>query len=165
MVLKGNKFLFWLSLACVVALIVMIVALCIPKKAEQKPFTPPPFDSNAVQGEPTVPEGLGYNILHREGMSFKVGVCGKITVKKSTVDIYLTNVAENNAWLKARFYNAKGEIVGESGLIKPGEYLQSVVLESVPNESEQYTVKIMSYEPDTYKSLGAVTLNPKIVIQ
>ena len=162
---KGNKLLLWLSLACIVAIIAMIVALCIPKKAEQKPFTPPPFDSNAVMGEPSVPEGLGYNILHREGMSFKVGACGKIVVVENTAEIYLTNVAENNVWLKVRFYNAKEEIVGESGLIKPGEYLQSVALESVPNGSEQYTVKIMSYEPDTYKSLGAITLNPKIVIQ
>ena len=142
----------------------MVIVLCIPKEAETKPFTPPLFDDKAISGEPTVPDGLGYNILYREGMSFKVGVCGKVNVTGKTADIYLTNIEENNVWLKARFYDAAGNIIGESGLIKPGEYLNSVELLTVPNSSAQYTIKIMSYEPDTYQSLGAITLTPKINI-
>lgn len=161
---KGNKLLLALSLACVVAIAVMIIVLCIPKKAEQKPFTTPSFDDNAISGTPVVPDGLGYNVLYQDGMSFKAGVCGKISVVGCTADIYLTNIEENEVWLKARFYDSKGNVAGESGLIKPGEYLKSVELKSEPKASEQYTVKIMSYEPDTYNSLGAVTLNPKILI-
>lgn len=142
----------------------MIVVLCIPKEAESKPFTPPPFDESAKVGIPTVSDNLGYNILYRDGMSFKVGVCGKINVNGTTADIFLTNLEENEAWLKARFYDSNGDIVGESGLIKPGEYVKSIELTSQPLASEQYTVKIMSYEPETYKSLGAITLTPKITI-
>ena len=39
----------------------MVIALIIPKEAEQKPFTPPPFDEMAVLGEPSVPDGFGYS--------------------------------------------------------------------------------------------------------
>lgn len=142
----------------------MIVVLCIPKKAEVKPFTPPPFDDKAINGEPTVPDGLGYNILYREGMSFQVGLCGKVNVVGNIADIYLTNVSENAVWLKARFYDAGGNIIGESGLIRPGEYLKSVTLDFIPGELDGINVKVMSYEPDTYQSLGAITLTPKISI-
>ena len=162
--IKENKLLFVLFLTCIVAIIVMIAALCMPKTAKQEPFTPPPFDENAVLGIPDVHDDLGYNILYREGMSFKVGICGRINVTDNSAEVYLTNVAENNVWLKVRFYNADGEILGESGLIKPGEYLKTVTVNNVSSFVEDITVKVISYEPGTYKSLGAVTLTPKISI-
>ena len=153
-----------LSLACIVAVIVMIVSLCIPKKAELKPFVPPAFDNNAVAGEPTVPDDSGYSILYRDGMSFKVGLCGKINVTNNNADVYFTNISENNVWLKVRFYDKSGDILGESGLIKPGEYLKSVTLDKIPDTADGIIVKIMSYEPDTYNSMGSITLTPKVSI-
>lgn len=153
-----------LSLICTVALIVMVASLCVPRKAEQEPFTPPPFDENALSGTPDVPENTGYSILYRGGMSYQVGICGRINIVDGSAEVYLTNVEENNAWLKVRFYDADGSILGESGLIKPGEYLKSVRLQRVPNETEGIVVKVMSYEPDTYKSLGSVTVTPKISV-
>ena len=162
---KENKLLLGLSLACTVAIIVMIISLCIPKKTEQKPFVSPPFDDNAISGEPTVSKELGYGILYQDGMSFKVGMCGNVKIVGTTADVYLTNVSENKLWLKVRFYDSDGNVVGESGLIKPGEYLKSVELNSVPKSSEKLTLKVMSYEPETYKSLGAITLTPNISLE
>lgn len=144
-------------------MIIMIVSLCIPKKAEPKPFMPPSFDDRATVGEPIVPDDLGYSILYREGMSFKVGVCGKINVTNNYADVYLTNISENDVWLKVRFYDQSGHILGESGLIRPGEYLQSITLNHI-SDTKGITVKVMSYEPETYRSLGAITLTPKISI-
>lgn len=162
---KENKLLVFLSILCVAAFVFMIVALCIPKKTEEKLFIPPPFDDRAVLGEPTVPEGLGYDVLNQSGMSFVVALCGKVNVIDNKAQIYLTNVAENTVWLKARFYDSTGNIVGESGLIKPGEYLKEVMLLSVPRGSEQYKLKIMSYEPYTYNSLGEIIFIPKMAVR
>lgn len=142
----------------------MIISLCIPKKAEPKPFEPPAFDMNAINGEPTVPDNLGYSILYREGMSFKVGICGKIIIKNNSADIYFTNISENNIWLKVRFYDQSGQIIGESGLIKPGEYLKSVSFDNMISTADGVTLKVMSYEPDTYRSAGAITLTPKVIL-
>ena len=161
---KDKKVLLLLSLACVVTVAVMIVCLCLPKKTEQKPFVAPPFDDNAISGEPSVSDGLGYSVLYQDGMSFKVGVCGKVNIVGDNAELYLTNFSDNAVWLKARFYDSKGNVLGESGLVEPGEYLKNVKLDSVPKESEKVTVKIMSYEPETYKSLGAIVLTPKILI-
>lgn len=153
-----------LSLVCLAAVVFMIVALCIPKKAKPKPFTPPPFEDNVVSGIPDIPDDLGYDILYREGMNFKLGICGKVNVIGNSAEVYLTNFAENNVWLKVRFYSADGEILGESGLIKSGEYIKSVTVENVSKFSEGAMIKVLSYEPYTYKSLGTVTLKPKISI-
>ena len=160
---KENKLLLTLSLACALAVIVMIISLCIPKKAEPKPFEPPTFDINAIDGEPTVPDNLGYSILYREGMSFKVGICGKIILKNNSADIYLTNVADNNVWLKVRFYDKSGQIIGESGLVKPREYIKSISFDNAISTTEGITLKVMSYEPETYRSAGAITLTPKVI--
>ena len=162
---KENKLLLTLSIACAIALTVMVIALCMTGGAEQKPFESPPFDTNAVTGEPSVSETLGYSVLYQEGMSFKVGICGNVRISKSTADVYFTNVSDNDLWLKLRVLNSEGDIIGESGLIKPGEYLKSVELSSSVTASERITLKVMSYEPDTYYSLGAITLTPALSIE
>ena len=163
---KEAKLLLLLSLACAFAVTVMIIALCTPKETEPQPFTPPPFDDNATVGVPTVPDDLGYGILYREGMSFRVGICGKLNVSADTTDVYLTNPAENIVWLKIRVFDADGNVVGESGLIRPGEYLKSISLNVPPDAigTTALVVKVMSYEPDTYLSMGSITLTPKVSI-
>ena len=48
--------------------------------------------------------------------------------------------------------------MGETGLIKPGEYVRSVVFSKVPLAGVEISLRVMSYEPETYYSKGEVTL-------
>lgn len=144
---------------CIVSVIVMLVVICIPKE-EQGEFIPPPFDTNAEVGTPTVPDDLGWSEL--DAQAFKVSVCGKIELDGNTADVWLTNPEENNVWLKLRVLDANGNELGETGLIKPGEYVQSVVFETIPKTGAPVVLKLMAYQPDTYYSEGAVTLNTTI---
>ena len=50
-------------------------------------------------------------------------------------------------------------ILGETGLVRPGEYVQTVALTTIPKSGTPITLKIMAYEPDTYYSAGAASLN------
>lgn len=136
-----------------------------PKKAEQRPFSPPPFDNNVMKGEPIVPSDLGYNILYRDGMSFKAAVCGKVLVYENTAQIYFTNNATNTLWLKLRVLDGEGLILGETGLIRPGEYVESVYLLNPLEKAENVVLKIMSYYPETYESAGAIIITPQIIIE
>ena len=52
-----------------------------------------------------------------------------------------------------------GEIYGETGLVKPGEYVQSVTFDKVPVQGTAITMRVMSYQPDTYYSAGEVKMN------
>lgn len=157
---KSNQKGIWIAAAvCAVALIAMIAALCVPPVTQQGTFTPPPFDPAAVAGTPTVEDSLGWMKVSAEGMSFSAYICGEVIVEGGKADIWFTSEADNEVWLKLRIYDADGNILGETGLIRPGEYLQSVTFDTIPANGQSIVMKLMSYEPDTYYSMGAVNLN------
>ena len=161
---KKQKKKYILPLAavlCAVSLAVMVFALTRQEvQTEMGEFTPPPFDGGAVVGSPAVPEGLGWQEL--DAKVYKAGICGKFIPKGNTADVWLTNPESNTVWLKVRVLDEKGNTLGETGIIKPGEYVQSVELDNVPKAGKPIVLKIMAYQPDTYYSEGAVSLNTTI---
>lgn len=159
---KHNKQVAVLAAVFAVALIIMIVALSVPKEAERGEFVPPAFDSSAVTGTPEVPEGLGYSAPFQEGMAYRFAVCGNVLMDGQQALVYFTNPAENNTWTKLRVYDENGNVLGETGLIKPGEYVQYVELDKELAPGTPIKLKIMGYEPDTYLSAGSVVLNTQI---
>ena len=144
-----------------VLVIVTVLALHLPngKTAE---FIPPPFEKNAVSGVPEVPEELGYSAPSKEGMAYRFSVCGNVTLEGSEAVVYLTNPPGNDVWLKLRVLDESGKALGETGLINPGEYVRCVTLSSVPPVGTKIALKIMGYEPETYRSAGSATLNTAI---
>lgn len=156
--MKG-KSLYILIAVCAVAVLGMILALTLDGRQEiEKPaFTPPPFEVSAVVGAPDVPAGMGYSEF--DAKLFKASVCGEVNVVDGLADIYLTNPESNTAWIKLRVLDGKGNILGETGLIKPGEYVKSVAFTSVPESGVKIVLKIMAYEPNTYHSAGSASLN------
>lgn len=140
-------------------LILMVVVLCIPKEAEKGEFVPPAFDSAAVAGTPEVDETLGYTELYQDGMAYRVSVCGVVTMDGKDAVVYFTNAESNEKYLKLRVLDAEGNILGESGLLKPGEYVKSVELTEKLAAGTKIKLKIMGYEPEDYSSAGSVSLN------
>lgn len=139
---------------CAVAAIIMVIMLV--TSGSGRSFTPPPFDPAAQTGAPDVPESAGYGDL--DAGDFKFYAAGNLTAENGKTDIWLTNPEENNIWLKARLLDKDDNILGESGLIKPGEYVQSIELDEIPQGTSSVTLKIMAYAPDTYQSAGAIAL-------
>lgn len=159
---KQNKQVTVLAAVLAVVVIVMIVALSIPQKAERGEFVPPAFDDSAVAGTPVVPEGLGYSAPFQEGMAYRFAVCGNVLMDGKQALVYFTNPTENETWTKLRVYDESGNVLGETGLIKPGEYVQYVTLSKELAPGTPIKLKIMGYEPDTYLSAGSVVLNTQI---
>lgn len=149
-----------LAVCFAAALAVMIFALSRPQKEAE--FSPPPFDSTAQQGVPNVAEELGYSSPYKEGMSYRFSVCGNVSMEGEKAVVYLTNDAENEVWIKLRVYDESGEMLGETGLIKPNEYVKYVTLSKALPIGTTVKLKIMGYEPQTYHSAGAAALNTKI---
>ena len=152
---KQNYILPLAAVLCVLSLVLMVFALTRQDtQTVMGEFTPPPFDSTAVAGTPTVPDNLGWQEL--DAQVYKVGICGKFISKGNTADVWLTNLESNTVWMKVRVLDEKGNTLGETGIIKPGEYVQSVTLDTVPKTEKPIVLKIMAYQPDTYYSEGAV---------
>ena len=124
-------------------------------------FTPPPFDEGAQTGTPEVDSALGWSEVDANGV-YKVSVCGVVKVENKKADVYLTNPEGNNVWLKLRILDAEGNILGQTGLIKPGEYVRTITFDTVPDAGSKIVMKVMGYVPDTYQSAGAVSLNTVI---
>ena len=130
--MKQKYILPALSAFCVLAVIGMICALVLGGKQDSKPeFTPPPFDAAAQTGMPEVADE-SWTKIYQDGMSFTAWVCGKVSVNGESADVYFTSVAENTVWLKLRITDESGNILGETGLLKPGEYVKSVKFDTVP---------------------------------
>lgn len=124
-------------------------------------FTPPPFDPEALLGVPDVPAELGYGQL--DAQVFQVSLCGVLKPENSKLDIWLTNPAENSVWLKLRLLDRQGNVLGETGLLRPGEYVRQLTLTATPEPGAQVVMKLMAYEPETYHSAGSATLTASIV--
>lgn len=154
-----KKILLMAAILCALSLAVMIIALCHPN-SETGEFIPPPFEATAQTGIPTVSDDLGWQEL--DAQAFRVSVCGKIIPNEKTADVWLTNPETNTVWLKLRVLDTEGNILGETGLVKPGEYVQSVTLGNVPKAGTKIALKLMAYAPHTYYSEGAVTLETTI---
>lgn len=155
---KNNKALYIAAAVCVACVVFMLVALLVPKQAERGEFTPPEFASDAQQGTPNVPDELGWFTPQAEGLTLKVSLCGEVILKDGKADVYFTNHAENENWMLLRVLDSEGNILAQTGIIKPGEYVKTVEFDTVPQNGQTIVYKVMSYEPDTYYSAGSITL-------
>lgn len=155
----------FLFLICILEVFGMVTVLIRGSSfsKEAKSFTPPPFEEEARQGEPKVLEELGYSQLNAK--EYEVALCGAPIVQDGKAFLYLTNPDSNKVWLKVRILDESGRILGESGLLKPGEYVEAVKLTAIPKEDTSVQLKIMSYEPETYYSAGAVSLSTTLQAQ
>lgn len=160
---KKNRLVIGAVIACLLSLTAMVISLtAYDGNRKAADFVPPEFDENGAWGVPNVPEGLGWNEI--DAQAYKASVCGVVIVENGKADIWFTNPESNAVWLKLRVLDAKGNILGETGLIRPGEYVQSVMLDTDPAIDENtIRLKIMSYEPDTYYSMGSAMLNVAVV--
>ncbi len=155
---KSNKLLTAAAAVCLLSLVIMAAALTLGRKTALAPaFTPPAFAENAVTGTPEAP-GDSWTRVYQEGMPFSAHVCGRVKPEGETAQVYFTNDAGNTHWLKLRILDEDGNLLAETGLLRPGEYVRQVTFTQVPKEGTLIRMKIMAYEPDTYQSAGAVTL-------
>lgn len=159
---KKNRVLPILVGVLAVSFIAMIVALCLSGK-EQTPgeYVKPTFDATAVQGTPAPDASLGYTELYQEGMAYRVSLCGAPTVDGDGLTVYFTNSASNKKYLKLRVLDDDGNTLGETGVLRPGEYVRSVTLSKKVAPGTSLKFKVLGFEPDDYTSAGSVTLNVK----
>ena len=76
--------------------------------------------------------------------------------------VYFTNAEGNNVYLKLRVLDENDNSLGETGLLKPGEYVKDVELIRALSAGTGIRLKIMRYAPDTYLSEGSVVRNTTI---
>ncbi len=152
--MKKDRLVPVLGILCILSVFTMVTVL--RGSGADNFFTPPPFESGAVSGLPAVPEGLGFQQL--DAGVFRVNLCGRIRVREGMAEVWFANPAGNSVWLKLRILDEDGNILGQTGLLRPGEYVRGVTVADLP-AGTPVVLKVMAYEPDTYRSAGALTLH------
>lgn len=146
----------------IMVMITVIVTFVLAHQGPKVEFIPPEFESNALVGMPEVPEELDYRKLSQEGMTYAAYICGRVELEEGAAVVYFTNPQENDTWLKLRICDEQGNVLGETGLLKPGEYIREVPLNIEATAETPIKIHIMGYEPDTYFSTGSVKVNTKL---
>lgn len=163
---KLPPYLLAAIIGCAVMVVVVIVSFIVvesrPPKVE---FIPPEFEVNAVVGTPDVEEERGYRELYQDGMGYSAWVCGAVFQEDGAAVVYFTNPDSNGIWLKLRITDEQGNIIGESGILKPGEYVRSVALSEPLADGTPIRLRMMGYEPETYNSVGSVSVNTEILAE
>ena len=163
---KQQKIVVSLVVTLLLVAIIVLVSVVALRKPETEvlDFTPPPFDENAVAGVPeNVDQSMGYGKLSVEGKYF-FAMCGNPTLKGDQLRVFFTCNAENDVWLLLKVYDTEGDLIGKSGIVRMGEYVEYVTLDKIPDENK-LMFRILSYEPETYYSNGSAnaTLPIKVI--
>lgn len=118
-------------------------------------FVPPEFDSAAVAGTPEVglPQMYGTLALNED---IAVSLYSAPIVEGDRAQVFFTSAKANTAWVRLRIMDETGAVLGETGLLKPGEYVEYITLAAAP-ERNRAIAKILTYEPETYYSAGSAT--------
>ncbi len=155
----------------VILLLALLMALSSCTSGGSGEFVPPEFDKNAKSGTPS-DGGKYYVPFSQQGFEFSIHICNTIVMSGKNATVNFTNDSTNSVWLKIRVYEYSvgndgsavlGSVLGESGLIKPGEYLESVKLKKSLKAGATVSIKVMAYEPQTYYSKGSFSLNTNVV--
>ena len=158
---KQQKILLIILSVLLIAVLVTTVVVALRKDSFViENFVPPPFDDNAVSGTPDVSnKGFGTMTVRPD---FVIGLCPYPEMNESCLELYFTSPETNSVWMRICIYDESGVLLAESGLIKPGEYLPSVSLPSLPTSTKKLYARIFSYEPNTYYSEGAVDVTLEV---
>ena len=156
--MKNNKLLIILCTILAI-LAIVIVGLLFSIKSKES-FKKPDFDSNVTE----IPSDLDYqksvlNIL--DGYSIYISPNPKI-VDDDCLKIDFLSVSTNNVYVKVRILDSENNIIGETGILKAGDYLEKVKLSKSVKVNDNITYKIMGYDQDNYTSAGSVSLNTRI---
>lgn len=155
---------------CSAAAIVLIFAVLIAripniKAANEAKQAYIGFEENAVNGVPQInDEGSNYNSLE---LPLKEEACvvsmdATPLLKENKLYIMPTADGNNTAYVRIVLYDNDGTEVGRSGLLKAGEYTEYIQVSDSVVPGDEIKAKILTYEPETYYSLGSANAALKV---
>ena len=151
-----------------IAVIAVGIAIMTDSRKDQiiiDDFTAPSFENGALVGMPGNVDGSLRHSRMAVSEGFVVWMCADPVVSGGSAQVYFASEETNNLWVKVQLFDADGALLGESGLLRPGEYVETITLTHVPKKDGLITAKILSYEQDTYYSKGTATAQVMLHVQ
>jgi hypothetical protein len=147
--------------AAVVMVVVAIAAFLLIGRltpSSNVAFAVPEFEADALTGEPQgVDESLAYKTIEL-GDDLTISMCTSLAVDESSnVEVDFTSLSTNSSWVRLVILDADGTELGSTGILKPGQYVKDVAVGTPSASSVDATIKVLTYEPETYYSEGSAS--------
>lgn len=115
----------------------------------------------ALDGSPTLDSKLDYSVL-TVSAEYRVGLNRLLIVEDNKIKIDLTNLEDNNIWMRAEIYDEKDKLIARTGVLKQNQYIDYIKpIKSF--KKGKVTIKIIAYTPEIFNSMGSITLNTEIM--
>ena len=127
--------------------------------AEKKTFIKPDFEGNVVEGIPDIDDFNKKVVPVKDGYNFYVNPIP--VIKDGKLLVNFTSIESNEILLKLRIKDYNGNIVGETGILKAGQYVKYINVDGI-SKGKEISYVVMGYEKDSYLSAGTVVLKTKV---
>ncbi len=147
-------------LLAAIAVFAVVAVFLFMDRQQSSQYIPPVFEAAAVDGTPDPPKELAYTTLNSQ-VGYSVGVCGNIYQQEDgALKLYLTNPEFSEVLIMAEVVDKAGNVYYKSGLLRENQYVESLpLLFEKLTQATDVEVKIYAFEPDTYYSMGVITLD------
>jgi hypothetical protein len=132
-----------------------------PPAASERQYSPPPFEKNAVAGVPAPDSRYLYDTWSQpERFSFAAAQ-SLYRQHDGSLKLYLTNFEDSVAYLLCEIVNTSTqEVMYRSGLIRPGEYVESLQPSiDIKNEATEIQMRVYALSVEDYLSVGEVAFS------
>lgn len=127
----------------------------------ERAFLPPVRETSVKEGLPETVKNY-QELPVREG--YMVGIDTSPVFRDGRLYLNAVNKEGNTVWFLVRLYQ-KNKQIGETGILHPGEYVESIACKKTLVSEEEVLVQIVAYEPDTYHSEGVAKIACKVVTE
>lgn len=158
---RGKRIaIFLTSIAVLIGVIAIVWMEMVPNMLSKDKFVAPPFDANALSGEPKPAKEFGYDTVQAVD-SFRFMLDSSLWQQEdSSVFVHFTNPEDTNIWMMVEIVDENNQSLYKSGMIKNGEYVEKLEpLTDLSDEPYNITILVYGFEPQTYYSMGIVKLS------
>ena len=162
---KSQKIIIISSIIILSFFFLGVIALFLNKNkiTKRTEFVVPEFETFNIDGKPeNVDETLTYQEIQLKE-DYIVSMCATPREENGKLTLYFTSSEKNIDLFKVRIFDSNNNLIGESGLLKPNSYVRDIILNRSLKDHEGISVKVMSYEKDTYYSKGNFKLNVFVI--
>lgn len=151
-------------ISSIIVLIVFLIGLLVlslnkDKIIKKAQFVAPEMEASSIEGKPeNIDEALTYQEIRIKD-DYIVSMCATPKEENGKLTLYFSSSEKNVDLLKIKVFDTNNNLIGESGLLKPNSYVKDIMLNKSLNDNEGISIKVMSYEKDTYYSDGSFKLN------
>lgn len=127
----------------------------------ERAFLPPKHEDSAGEGLSQAVRSY-QELPVKEG--YMVGMDTTPVFKDGKLYLHTVNKEGNTVWFLVRIYQ-KNKLIGETGLLYPGECVEGIPCKKTLAEGEEVLVQIVAYEPETYHSEGVARVSCKVLAE